>query len=122
MIADDHESAYHPCINGAIAVKARRERSAVKLYFAVALQRADGEGFADEGRLLGHRGMLDKQGRGIFAHIGIPPSTTMCVDKRRQPKTPNAFARATACVRRSTPSLLLMWLAWVLTVCREMNS
>jgi hypothetical protein len=66
--------------------------------------------------------MLDKQGRGIFAHIGIPSFTAMCIDKRRQPKTPNAFARATACVRRSTPSLLLMWLAWVLTVCREMNN
>ena len=52
MIVDDHESAYHPCINGAKAVKARRERSAVKLYFAVALQRAYRERFADQrGRL-----------------------------------------------------------------------
>ena len=68
MIVDDHESAYHPCINGAKAVKARRERSAVKLYFAVALQRADGEGFADEGRLLGHRSLLDKNGDEGFSH------------------------------------------------------
>jgi hypothetical protein len=56
MIVDDHESAYHPCINGAKAVKARRERSAVKLYFAVALQRTDGEGFADEGCIRGLHG------------------------------------------------------------------
>ena len=48
MIVDHHKSAYHPCINGAKAVKARRERSAVKLYFAVALQGADGEGFANQ--------------------------------------------------------------------------
>jgi hypothetical protein len=41
---------------------------------------------------------------------------------QRYTKTPNSFARATACVRRSTPSLLLIWLAWVFTVCREMNS
>jgi len=67
MIVDDHESAYHPCINGAKAVKARRERSAVKLYFAVALQRADGEGFANEARLWGHRVMLENQGWAILS-------------------------------------------------------
>jgi hypothetical protein len=49
MIVDDHESAYNPYTNGSHAVKARRERFTVKLYFAVALQRADGESFTDEG-------------------------------------------------------------------------
>lgn len=73
MIVDDHESAYNPCINGAKAVKARRDRSAVKLYFAVALQRADGEGFANEGGLLGHRrGLLDKRGMSDFLTIEYP--------------------------------------------------
>src|SRR5690606_3823334 len=41
---------------------------------------------------------------------------------RGQLISPRLLARATAWVRRSTPSLLLMWRAWVLTVCREMNS
>jgi hypothetical protein len=39
---------------------------------AVALQRADREGFADEGGLLGHRGMLGKQGWAILAQNRIP--------------------------------------------------
>ena len=72
MIVDDHESAYNPYTNGSHAVKARRERFTVKLYFAVALQRADGEGFADQGGLLGHRGMLGKQGWAILAQNRIP--------------------------------------------------
>lgn len=32
------------------------------------------------------------------------------------------LARATAWVRRSTPSLSLIWRAWLFTVCSEMNS
>ncbi|MCY1177432.1 hypothetical protein D9M73_177420 [compost metagenome] len=40
---------------------------------AVALQRADGEGFANEGGLLGHRrGLLDKRGMSDFLTIEYP--------------------------------------------------
>src|SRR5450830_509932 len=42
--------------------------------------------------------------------------------QRESPSNPSSCARATAWVRRSTPNLLLIWLAWVFTVCREMNN
>jgi hypothetical protein len=61
----------------------------------------------------------DMRGRSSAA---IDPAIPARKSAQRYTNTPNSFARATACVRRSTPSLLLIWLAWVFTVCREMNS
>jgi hypothetical protein len=45
---------------------------------AVALQRADGESFANEGGLLRHRGLLDKRGRAIFAQLSTSRLTLLC--------------------------------------------
>jgi hypothetical protein len=50
---------------------------------AVALQRADGEGFADQGGWLGHRGLLDKRGRAIFAQLSRQPMAA--IDKVKKP-------------------------------------
>ncbi|CAD5108660.1 hypothetical protein PSEWESI4_02952 [Pseudomonas carbonaria] len=87
--------------------------------------------FAAMGRSYGNGAC---KARGIASLNPFPPRPTVGARHARdrghgpllrvdaQLNNPSALARATAWVRRSTPSLLLMWRAWVFTVCREMNS